>query len=793
LADASWWTRFRDLLRRIFGWEPRASTESQNGNGHPVARGAVDAPAGSKLKLVADQKWQDSAKMPLDPALRVALVLIEQGDPALVFERTGIVLPGGSGPQPTEVFLPLHIEVTERPTAALLERLQKELNLTVPTVWLAEADRNASLRSLTAQLKLLVRTPMIDVDALRVSLLKVINHSAINRVSLATPMAPCDADKFGETLGDFGMPVQRKITIGGNDYTADGKGVVIGIIDDGCCYANWNFLRNGPASRILYIWDQGRLTGSPIWTRPIPSDLLYGYELVNTAAVAVPPLDAALKNHTGADGVVREDDVYDEIDFRPYSTVEYRPFVASTHGTHVMDIAAGNGRALFSREGVAPAADIIFVQLPREKVFEGGPALSQCIADGVAYVFDRAKQLEAARHRPVPAVVNVSYGNYVGPHDGSSLMETTFDYLLAVPDRAIVVSAGNGFAAHCHAKGKVTASTPASLHWLVESFNESMSLVDIWYTGPSDVDFYLTPPGATQRLGPVTAGGPRQNIVDGNNNNVGYIDHIGPEPGNGDNQIVVMLNATWDGTIPLAPVVPPTTPKAANAPSGTWVIAMEKPAPVPAATAPKAARFHAWIERNESLPGDPMRRRQSRFADNEAHPKFTVTGYATGVSTIAVGAYKTATAEMAEYSACGPSRPSTKNPKRRTKPEICAPAAADARGRGVRSAATRFALDTRMGGTSASAPHVAGLAALVLQLNRDVNHAKAPPLVKPLSIADLRQLLVDGALAGRHLLRPNTHQWVDEHQPYKQRFQSIWKYLKGNGAVNAGETLKRVK
>jgi subtilisin family serine protease len=782
MADASWWTRlwtrFKDGLRRILGLQPHASQES---------------PAGSDLKIVADQKWEDNGKTPLDPALRVALVLIEFGDPVPVFERTGIVLPGGSDRRPTDIFLPLHIEVTEQPTAALLARLQTDLDLTVPTLWLAEAAHNPSLRSLTAQMKLRVRQPMIDVDATRANLRKVINDNAISRVVLATPMAPCDA---GETLGDFGMPVNRKVTIGGNDYTADGKGVVIGIIDDGCCYAHWNFLRNGPASRILYIWDQGRLTGSPIWTRPpptIPPGLPYGYELINTAAVAVPPLDAALKNHTGANGVIDEDAVYEEIDFRPYSTVEHRPFIASTHGTHVMDIAAGNGRGLFSREGVAPAADIIFVQLPREQVFEGGPALSQCIADGVAYVFERAKKLEAALGKPVPAVVNVSYGNYVGPHDGSSLMETTFEHLLAVPDRAIVVSAGNGFAAHCHAKGKVTPSTPASLHWLVEPFNESMSLVEIWYTGPSDVDFYLTPPGATQRLGPVQAGNPRYNIVDGNNNNVGYIDHIGTDPGNSDNQIVVVLNATWDGTIPLAPVVPPTTPKAANAPTGTWVIAMEKPVPVPAATASKAARFHAWIERNESLPGDPMRRRQSRFADNEAHPKFTVTGYATGVSTIAVGAYKTATAEMAEYSACGPSRPSTKNPKRRTKPEICAPGAGDARGRGVRSASTRFALDTRMGGTSASAPHVAGLAALVLQLNRDVNHAKVPPLVKPLPIAGLRQLLADGALAGRHLLRPNAHQWADEDQPYKQRFQSIWKYLKGNGAVNATETLKRVK
>src|SRR5260370_33288555 len=114
MADASWWTGFKDRLWRILGLQPRASQESRSGNGHPVYRSFGNTPAGSDLKIVAHQKWQDSAKMPLDPALRCALVMIRFGAPKPVFRRTAILLSEGSCPQPTAVFLPTHSELTRR-------------------------------------------------------------------------------------------------------------------------------------------------------------------------------------------------------------------------------------------------------------------------------------------------------------------------------------------------------------------------------------------------------------------------------------------------------------------------------------------------------------------------------------------------------------------------------------------------------------------------------------------------------------------------------------------------------
>ena len=143
-----------------------------------------------------------------------------------------------------------------------------------------------------------------------------------------------------------------------------------------------------------------------------------GREIVNLAGTG--PIDVALAKHTDANGMIHEEALYDELDYPPPD--------ANSHGTHVMDIAAGNGSALFSREGVAPEAELIFVQLRSDLVMAGGAGLMANIAEGVKYIFDRVKQMEAqAGGDPIPAVVNISFGNNLGPHDGTSGPEVVFE------------------------------------------------------------------------------------------------------------------------------------------------------------------------------------------------------------------------------------------------------------------------------------------------------------------------------------------------------------------------------
>jgi subtilisin family serine protease len=727
----------------------------------PHARKAIKPP----LQLVDAETWAEGGKFQLDPHLRVAFSLLKVGDPALVFARTGMRLPPKSAVVPASLSLPVQVGIQRSLTNADVAELASR-GLTIPPAYHHRGD---ALTSVTGHIAVSLRGS-VDVESLQKSLRDIIAVPYITDLRLPTPLLPCDAGRPGETLQAFGIHADRKITIGGVQHVADGRGTVIGIIDDGCAFAHGNFRRDDGTSRVLHIWDQGRTQAASYW-KPVQG-YGYGYELANLPGSGSCPLDDALAANT-KNGVLDEDNAYAQVHFPPSATIEGRPFIPATHGTHVMDVAAGNGRALFGGVGVAPAAEIIFVQLPPDLVAAGGAVLAKCVEDGADYICARVDALAAARGTRVPVSINISFGGYAGSHDGMTSIEKHLDQLLAQPDRAIAIAAGNGFDAGCHAQGRLRQGQDKSLRWLVPAFDESMNVMEIWYTGPADLALYVTPPGNPE-FGPVLAG-QRKNIVAGAQP-VGYVDHVADGGKERRNLITVSLHPTWDGIEPPNPL---GTPGASElAPAGTWLVRLAR------TSSGTANRFHAWIERDEMRKRTTTRRVQSRFHDDDADPRSTVTGLATGLHTIAVGGYDVATREVAEYSACGPTRPYPGAPVPRRKPEICAPAAFDASGRGVSSAAARSALRSRMAGTSIAAPHVAGLAALAMQLNRDAGK-------QPLAADVLRQMLQDAAVP-RTSLRPNRHQDVDPDQPIKQRSQRVWRHVTGAGAVAAWSTLKKL-
>jgi subtilisin family serine protease len=167
----------------------------------------------------------------------------------------------------------------------------------------------------------------------------------------------------------------------------DGSGVVVGIVDEGGDFAHPNFLANGQ-TRLLYLWDQqgGKVEGS---------SMPYGREF------SAAQIDAALQQ--GGD---------------PYSALGYDP-TRGAHGTHVMDVAAGNGSGT-GVPGVAPKADLIFVHVGAPA--KGSLSNSRRLLEAVQYIFEKAGDR--------PAVVNVSLASNEGPHDGSTPDELGFTELL---------------------------------------------------------------------------------------------------------------------------------------------------------------------------------------------------------------------------------------------------------------------------------------------------------------------------------------------------------------------------
>jgi len=245
---------------------------------------------------------------------------------------------------------------------------------------------------------------------------------------------------FNKTLGisslsgGDGGPVLYLGTNAGTNHLLGntGKGVIVGIVDTGIDWCHPDFVDPSTGrSRILYLWDQ---TMSPIYGEHSPLGF-YGVEYGNA------DINAALGmcNHS----LVRSVDT-------------------DGHGTHVAGIAAGNGTASGGLyRGMAPEADIIVV-----KSDGSDPKL----IDGVDYVFQKAAALGK------PAVVNLSWGGHLDPHDGTSFLDTVLDYLSG-SGRILVASAGNEGGDNIHAQltggaGDITLAT-----------NYADVPIDVWHDG----------------------------------------------------------------------------------------------------------------------------------------------------------------------------------------------------------------------------------------------------------------------------------------------------------------------
>lgn len=457
----------------------------------------------------------------------------------------------------------------------------------------------------------------------------------------------------------------------------DGSGVVVGIVDFGCDFRHANFRQAG-ATRIQFLWDQSKeATGG----EKAPQPFNYGREL--TAEM----IDAAL-----AAG-----------DDKAYETLGYTPAIAA-HGTHVMDIAAGNGRepnllggrqmldsGPISHPGVAPNAVLVFVHL---KTYPGvSLPNSRYLLEGVEYIFKKAEDLG------MPAVVNVSLSTSGGPHDGTSPVERIFDKFLETPGRAIVVAAGNSFNQQGHVIRTVPADGKAMILWHTDPFQNNPDLanntMEIWYPGDQQLEVSLFTPD-DRPLGSIPLG-ITKNLIGNQGARYGFVSHRQEDSENEDHQIEIQL------------------PHLENV-AGPWKIQL-------ANKGDKDIEAHAWIRQDS--------RGLSRF-EEPTEPLYTLGSISCGKKTIAVGAYDTAEkASLAppfEATSAGPTRPSRKmlEPSRE-KPELSAP------GVGIVAARAHGGV-TVMSGTSMAAAHVTGLIALLFELAQRTGEG-------PLPIDKTRQLL----------------------------------------------------
>jgi hypothetical protein len=350
-----------------------------------------------------------------------------------------------------------------------------------------------------------------------------------------------------------------------------------------------------------------------------------------------------------------------------HQALGYQP--SDAHGTQVMDIAVGNGGGV-NPPGVAPGADIIFVETALGEL-EPGESFgnSRHLVDAVRYIFKRAEKLNK------PAVVNISLSSNAGPHDGSTPVEQAFDCMLQEPGRAIVMAAGNAGVNKKHLRRRAYPGQTLTLVWNIPVDDRTSNKVEIWYDGRRTLELKLRSE-LNAELGPFRLGTTQKimRMIDNEEQVAGRVFHRRNDSGNGDNNIVILFEPLME--------------------SGNWKIELT---PLDRSDYPPFD-VHAWIERDGG--------QNSKFPEQQPSDNHCTLGtLACGHSTIAVSAYNSFEPHgIMESSAAGPTRDG------KLKPEVSAP------GVGIKAAALlKNSVAQTSGGTSLSAPHVAGLIALMMQ------------------------------------------------------------------------------
>lgn len=242
----------------------------------------------------------------------------------------------------------------------------------------------------------------------------------------------------------------------------NGRGVLLAVLDSGITWDLEVFRKADGSTRIRYLWDQ-TVTWEQMVTQNqiVPErtdDVRYGKmpdgfslgteytaEEIN-AALQLPALDR-------------------------YRLIPSRDL--SGHGTAVAGIAAGKSADGFYT-GAAPEAELIVVKLglPENSggVEEGFPRTTE-ILRGVTYALRKAGQLN------MPLVINLSFGNSYGSHDGSSLLERFLDNASEIGKTVICVGSGNEGAARGHFAGNITRDSRVEL--AVGNYERSLN-IQLW-------------------------------------------------------------------------------------------------------------------------------------------------------------------------------------------------------------------------------------------------------------------------------------------------------------------------
>ena len=256
----------------------------------------------------------------------------------------------------------------------------------------------------------------------------------------------------------------------------NGRGVLLAVLDSGITWDLEVFRKADGSTRIRYLWDQtipGALEISREREMSREQEMPQEREMSQNQEMSEESGGTETYGKTPEGFSMGTEYTGEEINaaldmsvLERYHRIPSRDLTG--HGTAVAGIAAGRSAdGLYT--GAAPEAELIVVKLglPRE---EGFPRTTE-ILRGVTYALRKAQQLNQ------PLVINLSFGNSYGSHDGSSLLERFLDNASEIGRTVICVGSGNEGASRGHFAGNITRDSRVEL--AVGSYERSLN-IQLW-------------------------------------------------------------------------------------------------------------------------------------------------------------------------------------------------------------------------------------------------------------------------------------------------------------------------
>lgn len=353
----------------------------------------------------------------------------------------------------------------------------------------------------------------------------------------------------------------------------NGKGVLIGIVDSGADIYHEAFKNSDGTTRIAVLWDQ------------------------TLEAEAAPPPKG-----------YRIGSFYDSAMINTLLKSEERPLHIpgedlSGHGTAVLSIAAGSKTENYA--GVATESSLAVVKLgvPRPGGFPRTTELMQA----VNFLLETAILLQ------MPIVINISFGNSYGAHNGMSLLETYIDAMAGVWKNCIVIGTGNEGGKEGHTFGQLRTGGIEEIPFVISEYETAFEL-QIWKMALTVQELSLY----TRR-------------TNGRAASAAFRCPAFCARRNRNSFILRRSKSSYDGTGNLYRIS--SDEKLYY--TGTWNIRLRGEKIIDGS-------YHLW------LPGGGVRNIQTRFL--YPNPEYTLTIPSTALKPIAVGAYNGYTDAYADFS-----------------------------------------------------------------------------------------------------------------------------------------------